>query len=95
VDYQYNREWNFRAGYSYNDQPIPDDQLLFNILAPATPRNHATVGFTYRSSDRSEWNFAYMHAFEEKVTSDQTAFGVPGEIKMFQNLIDLSYSYIF
>jgi long-chain fatty acid transport protein len=95
VDYQYNREWNFRAGYSYNDQPIPDDQLLFNILAPATPRNHATVGFTYRSSDRSEWNFAYMHAFEEKVTSDQTAFGMPGEIKMFQNLVDLSYSYKF
>jgi long-chain fatty acid transport protein len=95
VDYRYNREWNFRAGYSYNDQPIPDDQLLFNILAPATPKVHATVGFTYRSSNNSEWNFAYMHAFEEKVTSSQTAFGMPGEIKMRQNAVDLSYSFLF
>jgi hypothetical protein len=36
-----------------------------------------------------------MHAFEEKVSSSQTAFGVPGEIKMFQNAFDLSYSYLF
>ncbi len=95
ADYRYNNEWNFRAGYSYNDQPIPDDQVLFNILAPATPKQHATVGFTYRPNHNSEWNFAYMHAFEEKVSSSQTAFGVPGEIKMFQNLFDLSYSYKF
>ncbi len=90
ADYRYNNEWNFRAGYSYNDQPIPDDQLLFNILAPATPKVHATVGFTYRPSNKSEWNFSYMHAFEEKVSSSQTAFGVPGEIKMRQNAVDLS-----
>ena len=95
ADYRYNNEWNFRAGYSYNDQPIPDDQLLFNILAPATPKVHATVGFTYRPSNKSEWNFSYMHAFEEKVSSSQTAFGMPGEIKMRQNAVDLSYSYLF
>ena len=95
ADYRYNNEWNFRAGYSYNDQPIPDDQLLFNILAPATPKVHATVGFTFRPSNKSEWNFSYMHAFEEKVSSSQTAFGMPGEIKMRQNAVDLSYSYLF
>ena len=95
ADYRYNREWNFRAGFSYNDQAIPDDQLLFNILAPATPKIHGTVGFTYRPNDSSEWNFAYMHAFEEKVSSDQTAMGMPGEIKMFQNAVDLSYSFLF
>jgi len=95
ADYRYNNEWNFRAGYAYNDQPIPDDQLLFNILAPATPKVHATVGFTYRPSNQSEWNFSYMHAFQEKVSSSQTAFGMPGEIKMRQNAVDLSYSYLF
>ena len=95
ADYRYNREWNFRAGFSYNDQAIPDDQVLFNILAPATPKIHGTVGFTYRPNDSSEWHFAYMHAFEEKVSSDQTAMGMPGEIKMRQNAIDLSYSFLF
>ncbi|MFW2438397.1 MAG: OmpP1/FadL family transporter [Arenicellales bacterium] len=95
ADYRYNNEWNFRAGYAYNDQPIPDDQLLFNILAPATPKVHATVGFTYRPNNTSEWNFSYMHAFEEKVSSSRTAFGMPGEIKMRQNAVDLSYSFLF
>ena len=95
ADYHYNREWNFRAGFSYNDQPIPDDQVLFNVLAPATPKIHGTLGFTYRPSDNSEWSFAYMHAFEETVSTSQTAFGVPGEIKMEQNAFDLSYAYKF
>ena len=95
ADYRYNNEWNFRAGYSFNDQPIPDDQLLFNILAPATPKMHATVGFTYRPNNSSEWNFSYMHAFEEKVSSSQTAFGIPGEIKMRQDAYAVSYSYLF
>lgn len=95
ADYHYNREWNFRAGFAYNDQVIPDDQVLFNVLAPATPKIHGTLGFTYRPSDKSEWSFAYMHAFEETVSTSQTAFGVPGEITMQQNAFDLSYAYKF
>ena len=95
ADYRYNREWNFRAGFSYNDQVIPEDQVLFNVLAPATPKIHATLGFTYRPNDNSEWSFAYMHAFEETISTSQTAFGVPGEIRMEQNAFDLSYAYKF
>ena len=95
ADYRYNREWNFRAGFSYNDQPIPDSEVLFNILAPATPKIHGTLGFTYQPNDSSEWSFSWMHAFEETVSTSQTAFGVPGEIKMEQNAFDLSYAYKF
>jgi long-subunit fatty acid transport protein len=54
-----------------------------------------TVGFTFAPDKQSEWNFAYMHAFEEEVKSSQTAFGVPGSIKMHQNSFDVSYSYKF
>jgi len=36
-----------------------------------------------------------MHAFEEEVKSSQTAFGVPGSIKMHQDSFDVSYSYKF
>ena len=67
AEYHYDDRWIFRTGFSYNDQPIPDDQVLFNILAPATIQKHATVGFTYRPDKKSEWNFAYMHAFKETV----------------------------
>jgi len=95
AEYAYDSQWIFRAGYSWNDQPIPESQLLFNILAPATVEQHMTLGFTFAPDKQSEWNFAYMHAFEEEVKSSQTAFGVPGSIKMHQDSFDVSYSYKF
>jgi long-chain fatty acid transport protein len=95
AEYHYDDRWIFRTGFSYNDQPIPDDQVLFNILAPATIQKHATVGFTYQPDRKSEWNFAYMHAFKETVESSKTAFGIPGSITMYQNSVDVSYSYKF
>jgi long-chain fatty acid transport protein len=95
AEYAYDSQWIFRAGYSWNDQPIPDSEVLFNILAPATIEQHMTLGFSFVPDKQSEWNFAYMHAFEEEVKSSQTAFGVPGSIKMHQNSFDVSYSYKF
>ncbi|MGD2138226.1 MAG: outer membrane protein transport protein [Gammaproteobacteria bacterium] len=95
ASYRYNDNWTFRAGYALNDQPIPDDQVLFNILAPAVIEQHVTLGFTYRPSSNREWNFAYMHAFKEEVDTSQSAFGVPAEIDMYQNSVDLSYSLLF
>ena len=95
AEYFSNQQWTWRAGFLYSDQVIPDDQVLFNILAPATVQKHVTFGFTFSPDSNSEWNFAYMHAFKETVESSQTAFGVPGEIEMHQNSVDFSYSYKF
>ncbi|MDH3559576.1 MAG: outer membrane protein transport protein [Gammaproteobacteria bacterium] len=95
AEYDHNDQWTFRAGFSMNDQPIRDSQVLFNFLAPAVIEKHATVGFTYRPDKQSEWSFAYMRAFSEEVTSSQTAFGIPGAIKMDQNSVDVGYTYKF
>jgi long-chain fatty acid transport protein len=95
AEYAYDNQWIFRAGYSWNDQTIPDSEVLFNILAPATVKKHVTFGFTFAPDKQNEWNFAYMHAFKEEVSSSQTAFGVPGSIEMYQNSFDVSYSYKF
>ena len=94
-EYRYNSNWTFRAGFALNDEPIPSSQVLFNILAPATIEKHATVGFTYKSNNSSEWNFAYLHAFEEQVSTPVSAFGIPASFKMHQNSVDLSYSWLF
>lgn len=94
-EYMYDSKWTFRAGFAVNDQPIPDSQVLFNILAPAVIEKHATVGFTYKPDNSSEWNFAYMHAFEETVSTSVSAFGIPASIEMYQNSVDLSYSLLF
>jgi len=95
VDYRHNNEWTFRGGLALNDQPIPDDQVLFNMIAPAVIRKHLTMGFTYRPNTSSEWSFAYMHAFKETVDSDVTAFGIPGKIDMYQNSVDVGYAMKF
>jgi long-chain fatty acid transport protein len=95
LDYRHNDQWTFRGGVAMNDQPIPDDQLLFNIIAPAVIEKHVTMGFTYRPNKSSEWSFAYMHAFKEEVKSDMTAFGIPGKIDMYQNSVDVGYALKF
>ena len=95
AEYMHNDQWTLRAGVAVLEQPIPEDQLLFNILAPAVVEKHATLGFTYSPNKSSEWSFAYMHAFEHEVKSSQTAFGIPGSIQMYQNSVDLSYSLLF
>ncbi|MEZ5541612.1 MAG: outer membrane protein transport protein [Pseudomonadota bacterium] len=95
MEYAYDSNWTLRAGLAVNDQPIPKDEVLFNILAPAVIEKHLTLGFTYQPDGSSEWNFAYMHGFEESITDDATAFGVPATIKMYQNSVDISYSRKF
>ena len=55
----------------------------------------AALGFTCSPNKSSEWSFAYMHVFEEKVKSSKTAFGIPGSIQMYENSVDVSYSMKF
>lgn len=95
AEYMPNASWTLRAGFAFNDQPIGSDDVLFNILAPAVIEKHATVGFSFMPDKTSEWNFAYMHAFEEEVDTAVSAFGLPASIQMYQNSVDLSYSKRF
>lgn len=63
-----NADWTWRAGLSLGDQPIPNDQSLFNILAPAVIETHITGGFTMKTGSDSEFNFAAMYAPSNSVT---------------------------
>src|SRR5690606_9681409 len=52
----------FRAGSSKADQPIPDNEVLFNILAPAVIEEHYTLGFEYQHSKNTGFTLAAMYA---------------------------------
>lgn len=54
--------FKFRAGYSKGDQPIPEEEVLFNILAPAVPEEHFTTGVAYQYSPRLGIELAAMYA---------------------------------
>lgn len=98
-NYDYNNAWSFRAGYNHGDAVIPNDQVLFNMLAPATVEDHVTVGASYRPNKNIEWSFNYMHAFENTIRGT-TAFtnlapGQPnGEISMYINTLGVSFAYM-
>jgi len=95
-EWQADADWTWRLGYSHSDQPIPDSQVLFNILAPGVIQDHATFGFTRRIDESSEWNFAFMYALQNSVKGTND-FDPAQEvnIEMYQYELAASYSRRF
>ena len=96
--------WTWRAGYSTGDAPIPETEIMFNILAPATIEDHFAAGFTRKMGETSALNFSFMYAFENKITGpnffDFNQFAPVGppqdiEIRMHQYELEVSYSWRF
>ncbi len=95
ASYDMNRKWTLRAGYNYAKSPIPNDQLLFNTMAPATVERHVTAGFTYNSSRNSQWSFAGMWAFKNQQVAFDNFSGDNIRISMYQYALEASYAYHF
>ena len=79
VDWAYNEKWDLRAGYNYGKSPIRDDQVLFNMLAPATPEHHLTLGAGYAFNEDWRLDMNFMYAFNNTIKGP-TAFGRGGAI---------------
>ncbi len=54
VRYRISPQWQLRAGYAYNTQPIPANQTFLNILAPGVVQNHITAGTTWTAASGLE-----------------------------------------
>ena len=67
--WQASDKWSFRAGYAYNDQPIPESEVLFNVLAPGVVQHHITGGISRRISEKTQLHFAALYAPEAGVTA--------------------------
>lgn len=101
INYDYNSNWSFRAGYNYAKTPIQRDQVLFNFLAPAVNEKHITIGASYRPSANVEWSFNYMHAFSNTLkgptalgpAGGQAVIGENAAIDMYINSIGVSFGY--
>ncbi|MDH3648612.1 MAG: outer membrane protein transport protein [Saprospiraceae bacterium] len=59
--------WQFRAGYSYGSQPIPEEEVLFNILAPGVVEHHIALGFSKELVGNKMIHFTVNHAVENTV----------------------------
>jgi long-chain fatty acid transport protein len=87
-------KWTFRAGYSFGDHPIPEEQLLVNILAPAVIEEHFTAGFSRELENDHEFSMSFMYAPEVKESGPNTFDPTQDiEIKMYQFEVEFAYSW--
>ncbi|MBT8047656.1 MAG: hypothetical protein HKO99_04120 [Xanthomonadales bacterium] len=94
--YKAGEDWTWRFGYSYGKQPIPSDQMTFNILAPATVESHLTAGFTLERTPGRQFNMSFMYAPNKKVSGLQNFDPTQNVIfEMYQWEVEASYSLRF
>ncbi len=105
-DYAASKKMTWRFGFNYGKTPIPKDQALFNMLAPAVVEEHVTFGATYDWDKATELSFNFMHAFK-KTLRGKSAFYPKGisnyedmqtgnvALSMKQTSVGFSYGYKF
>ncbi len=67
VQWEVNPTWTLRAGYAHCNNPVPQSEVLFNILAPGVIENHVTIGVSTLLSAKSKVHLALMRAFSSSV----------------------------
>ena len=93
TQYRLNDRWTPRAGYSHGEVPWKNVNTLFNVLAPATIEQHASVGASYRLDRETSINISYTHAFTHAVQGTSTFTGPQtGYARMQQNMLQVGYA---
>jgi len=94
AEYQYNRNWTFRAGFSYSNQALRSD-LLFAII-PAYLQNHLTGGFSYSWDKNSKLEFALSYAFEKSmhnVSQPNTSMPIKSTHRQLNAVVGYTYRF--
>lgn len=80
-----------RVGFNYGKSPIGSEDVNSNLGSTAVVEKHLSFGITRKFSEKVHGNFAYTHAFDNKVNSDTTT----NTIEMHQNQYNLNVTYVF
>lgn len=94
VQYGVNNRLQVRAGFNYGKSPISNDQLAFNIAAPATVEKHYSVGFTYKANENLEVTGTYMYVAPNSQKACNQNIVDCVEIGMHQNVFGLSLGWV-
>jgi long-chain fatty acid transport protein len=95
VQWQYSPKLTLRGGVSHADQLFDNGEALFNVLAPATVRTHASLGLTYRVNEGNAFSLAYTRAFDETISGQNPNFTGPqtGSVQMDQHELEVSWTW--
>ncbi len=94
VNYGVNSRLQVRVGFNYGKTPIPDDQVTFNLLAPATVEKHYSIGFTYKANDNLELTGTYMYAAPNSQTNCNQNIVDCASFNMHQNVFAISAGWV-
>jgi long-chain fatty acid transport protein len=86
--------YTLRAGYSFGKQPVPESEVLFNILAPGVVEHHVTFGMSKDLTAKGALNLAVMKALSKSVTGSNP-LEVPGrqQIKLTMSEWEFELGY--
>jgi long-chain fatty acid transport protein len=97
--YSYSDQLTLRAGISRADQPIPNSEAFFNILALGTIRDHVSLGASGKVSEKRELSVAYTHALKETVKGSGSIpmpfGGGEADIHVKEEILGVSYTFNF
>lgn len=71
LNYRASKEWLFRGGIAYDEEPIPDAQRRTPRI-PGNDRKWVSIGFSHTPSDRFKWDVGYSHLFINDTPIDNT-----------------------
>ncbi len=84
-----------RTGYSHATDFTNGANLMFNIISPATIKDHASIGGTYDLTSAWSVSLAYTHAFSKTFSANANPYA-PGQtvnLQMDQNDATIGVKY--
>lgn len=97
VQWQADPALTLRAGVSYATAFTDGQEVLFNILAPATPTTHVGFGGTWHIDEKWSLTGSYAHAFSHELSGANPAMN-PNQttkLRMDQDELAIGFSYKF
>jgi long-chain fatty acid transport protein len=67
AQYQMTDALSLRAGYTWNENPIPNSQTSFNLAVPTIIQNTLYAGASWQVTEDFALSLAYIHGFENSI----------------------------
>lgn len=97
ASYDVSKNLTLRAGYSHSEQPIPNSQTLFNILAPGTVQHHLSLGATWKTQSGGELSAFYTRGFQKTVNGSGSIpanfGGGNANVRLEENVLGVAYGW--
>jgi len=95
LEHIYRKDLTLRGGLNYGRAPIPADQVMFNMLAPATSTYHFTLGATFARKDDSDITLTFMYSPQKIIKGPVMTQGGSSALAMTQESLSIAYGLKF